>query len=546
MSWMTPYLVLLYISAMISVALALLLWPRRSAPGAKPLIVLLLAVAEWALGSAFQLSQPTLSGQLFFSRLQYLGITLIPLAWLIFTMQFAGRQIADRQRQLTGAGLLGLCIEPLLINILVWTNEAHHLIWSQASLLPGYSMPHLALTFQTGFWIHAIYSYVIILVGIYKLVHSYLYSTPRFRRQIASLIIAALLPLVLNFLFVLGVSPIRRLDMTPIAFIFTGLALAWGVRRYWLFELLPLARTIVVDALAEGVLVLDLDPRVVDLNQAACQVFGSLPGQMIGRPAKQVFSRWPAILSRINSLAEAAPHSTFTGVKPLRIDSDGRDHHYEVRVSSIQEPYGAVLGWLVILTDITEHVLAAEALRSSEKRFRQVAEAERLRLAELLAITHIGQEINSVLDLNRVFNSIVRHAAHTSNSDACGVFIYYPDKRCFFLEAAYGVGDGLIEACNLEGVPLEGSIVGQAVLEKHPVQLADTHEEPGYGMRAIAEIENIRAILALPMYKGDEVIGGIVLWNRQPQPFSHEREVCLQALSQQSITAIVNARMFKL
>jgi PAS domain S-box-containing protein len=547
MSWMPPpYLILLYISAMISVVLALLLWPRRSVPGVKPLIVLLLAVAEWALGSAFQLGQPTLSGQLFISRLQYLGITLIPPAWLIFTMQFAGRLSASRQRQLTGAGLLGLCIEPILVNVLVWTNEAHHLIWSQASLLPGYSIPRLALTFQIGFWVHAIYSYVIILVGIYQLVRSYLYSAPRFRRQVASLIIAALLPLVLNFLFVFGISPIHRLDMTPVAFIFTGLALAWGVRRYWLFELLPLARTIVVDALAEGVLVLDLDQRVVDLNQAACQIFGSLPGQMIGSPAKQVFSHCPATLSRINTLAEAAPHSAGTRVEPLRIDLDGQDRHYEVRISSIQEPYGAILGWLVILTDITEHVLAAEALRSSEERFRQVAEAERLRVAELLAITRIGQEINSVLDLNQVFNSIVRHAAQTSNSDACGLFIYYPDKRRFFLEAAYGVGDGLIEACNLEGVPVEGSIVGQAVLEKHPVQLADTHEKPDYGMRAIAEIENIRAILALPMYKGGEVIGGLVLWNRQPQHFSHEREVFLQALSQQSINAIVNARLFKL
>lgn len=566
MSWISPYLILLSISATISVALTLLLWPRRSAPGVKPLIVLLLAVAEWALGSALQLSQPTLNGQLFFSRLQYLGIALIPIAWLTFTIQFAGLQpgirhtthrqsagqmAAERRGQLARMHLLILCIEPILVNLLAWTNETHHLIWSRASLSPGYPLPHLALTFQVGFWVHSAYSYVIILLGIFQLWRSYLYSASRFRRQILSLIVAALLPMVLNFLFLIGVSPIPHLDMTPIAFIFTGLVLAWAVRRYWLFELLPLARTIVVDALTEAVFVFDLDQRLVDLNKVACRILDSSPGQVIGKTAKQVFSPWPEILSLLNLLTGEGSHSNGseknTGkIDPLQVEMDGQTRYYEVRAAPIQKSYGSVLGCLVIWTDITKHVLAAEALRSSEERFRLAAEAESRRVAELLAITRIGQEINSVLDLNQVFNSIVQHAAQTSNSDACGLFIYYPDKKRFFLEAAYGVGDELIDACNLEGVAVEGSVVGQAVVAKHPAQVADIREEPGYGMRAIADLENIRAVLALPIFKGDDVLGSIVLWNRQPQRFSSEREVFLQVLSQQSVNAIVNARLFKL
>jgi PAS domain S-box-containing protein len=711
---------------------------------------------------------------------------------------------------------------------LVWTNDYHHLIWSRAVLMPGYTVPRLVLTFQAGFWIHAAYSYAIILVGIYQLVRSYLASAPRLRPQILSLIIAALLPMVLNILFVVGFSPIPHLDMTPIAFVFTGLTLAWGLRRYWLFGLLPLARTIVLDTLADGVLVLDTHHRLVDMNQAACQIFDSSPGDLMGRPASQVFSRWPVILSKIDSLAAEPSLSPGTeknvdGVEALQVDSYLPGRHYEVQVLPIQEANSALLGWLVIWTDITPYILAAEALQASEERYRQsvekspnpifsvdregriqswnpacesafqygpeilgcpcreifaddltlqkaeglisrvfeeafsardvdlsyrcrdgsslftlsrvypiiddegrvhtcvfantdisqrrttelalrrqlqeisvlhtisaacvdaqdedeliehvtdiigealfpsnfgillpdeqsgglrlhpsyrglpeefkghfiepghgitwavaqsgrpirmddvaqdplytcfyfqarselcvpikagervigiinaeseqpraftesderiltilagqlstaigrlrAAQAERHRVAELLSITRIGREINSVLDLNQVLNSIVQHAAQTSRSDACGLFIYHPENGRLYLEATYGVGRALVEACNLEGVPVEGSVVGRAVLDKRPVQIVDIYEEPEYPMRSIADIENIRAILAVPMYKGDEVIGGLVLWNRTPQRFPYEREAFLQALSQQSVNAIFNARLFKL
>jgi GAF domain-containing protein/ActR/RegA family two-component response regulator len=198
-------------------------------------------------------------------------------------------------------------------------------------------------------------------------------------------------------------------------------------------------------------------------------------------------------------------------------------------------------------TESDERILTilAGQLSTAIERLR-AAEAERRRVAELLSITRIGREINSVLDLNQVLNLIVEHAAQTSSSDACGLFIYRPENERLYLEATYGVGQALVDACNLEGIPVEGSVVGQAVLEKRPVQVVDIYEEPDYQMQPIAAIENIRAILALPMYKGDEVIGGLVLWNRTPQRFQHEREAFLQALSQQSVNAIINARLYKL
>ena len=64
-------------------------------------------------------------------------------------------------------------------------------------------------------------------------------------------------------------------------------------------------------------------------------------------------------------------------------------------------------------------------------------------------------------------------------------------------------------------------------------------------MLVAAEMENIHAILALPMLRGDEPIGGFVIWRHQPHSFSQEEVRFMQALANQSVNAVENARLFE-
>ncbi len=56
---MTIYFGLPVLTSIVSVVVAYLIWPKRSAPGAKALILLMLAVSEWSLGYAMELIAPT-------------------------------------------------------------------------------------------------------------------------------------------------------------------------------------------------------------------------------------------------------------------------------------------------------------------------------------------------------------------------------------------------------------------------------------------------------------------------------------------------------
>ena len=70
------------------------------------------------------------------------------------------------------------------------------------------------------------------------------------------------------------------IDPTPFAFAVTGVALTWALLRQQFLDIMPVARAAVFEGMRDGVLVLDTDNRIVDLNPEAERMIGKsrLPG----------------------------------------------------------------------------------------------------------------------------------------------------------------------------------------------------------------------------------------------------------------------------
>ncbi len=198
---------------------------------------------------------------------------------------------------------------------------------------------------------------------------------------------------------------------------------------------------------------------------------------------------------------------------------------------------GAKRGWTPDEVTFASQVadLVAQTLLSADLRRRA---------DELAAITRVSREITSVPDLPQVLVSIARHAAKLSNSDASGVYAFGPDGR-LYLEAGYGVSQRFMQAVNVEGIPLNRGAIGRAVAGRCPIQIPDTLSEPNYSFETLTEMERIRGILAVPMLKDKEIIGGIVLWHRAPRHFDPQEVAFIQALAQQCVNAVENARLFE-
>lgn len=180
--------------------------------------------------------------------------------------------------------------------------------------------------------------------------------------------------------------------------------------------------------------------------------------------------------------------------------------------------------------------------RAAEQQ--SAAEALRQQAEELATITNLSRQVTAVSDLQQVLTVIARTTAELAQSDASGV--YLPDETGVLrLAVGYGVSRAFIETLNVTGLrPGEGAL-GRAIIERRPIQVPDT--QVGYDPRfaALVRDEGIRAILAVPMFRNDHLTGGIVLWHRQPRQFAPSEIAFLQAVAQQCVNAIENARLLQ-
>jgi hypothetical protein len=102
------------LGAAIALGLTVFAWRRREVPGMGALLLLGLAVAEWAIVDALDTFAPTLELKYLFTKLQYVGIGLVPIGWLALALHYRGRA-----HWLTRWRRLLLCVEPCLTLALV-------------------------------------------------------------------------------------------------------------------------------------------------------------------------------------------------------------------------------------------------------------------------------------------------------------------------------------------------------------------------------------------------------------------------------------------
>ncbi len=383
----TLYLLSLIISAAVAVALAFYLWQRRSTPGATPAIWLMLAVVVWSLGYVLQFKSTELSGQIFATNIQYLGIVTVPVMWFVFSLEYTGHD-----KWLTRRNLFLLAIVPFVTVVLAWTNSFHGLMWYGRHLETTGPFTVIAKTYGLWFWVHTSYSYLLMLFGMLILLRR-LFRPPRlYRGQSIALLICVVVPLVWNVLYIFQLAPIYRLDLTPSAFTISGLAMAFGLFRFRLLDVIPVARDAIIECMSDGVIVLDRQNRFVDLNLAAEHIVGYPTSEIIGQPVDCVLSGQPELVELLRDVTEARVE--------VVIKKGETQRYYESHISPLHDRRGRLTGRLIILRDITEHKLI-------EMRNKELE--EKAYLANRLAA--IGEMASGIAhEINNPLASVIGYA----------------------------------------------------------------------------------------------------------------------------------------
>ena len=341
----------LLVSVAMMAGLVVGVWRRRPAPGATEFAIHTIAVAAWALSYALEIIAPGLGAKLVFAKLSYLGIAFVPVTILLSTRRFVGRHPPLRPGRIAA-----LCALPLLTLIFALTNgRGGGLQWSSVQLVEGAGV--LRVTPGPWYWISAAYGYVLYLTAIAGIVGGLAHGPRLLRRQSLVLLVASIVPSAANLFYLSGLSRVPYLDLTPFAFgVSTGI-FAWYFRRLGFFDLVPVAREIVVEEMRDGLVVLDWQGRIVDLNPAAERLLGVRTGRALGRRLEAVLPEAQELADRLRE----GPGAARLSMEVARPDA-GETRWFELAAAPLRDRGRRLAGDLVVLRDVTERVAAARVL----------------------------------------------------------------------------------------------------------------------------------------------------------------------------------------
>lgn len=361
-----PYIWPLIVSACISLSLGIYaVLSRKNAKGSVSFILSMVIVTIWSGANSLEMAGADFSTKLFWANMQYFAYCYSPVTLLALCMQFTGYD-----KWIQNQKVLWLAALPTIIVALVWTDELHGLIRSDMHLDYSGLFPVIAKKYGPVFFIHAAYSHLLNITAWGLLIRTVFFRNTIYRKQATALLIGMSLIVIPNILYILGFSPVKRFDITPVFFGPAGLIIAWGIFRFKMFDLVPLARTTVIETMDAGVMVLDLQDRIRDINPSFEKIIGLTAAQVSSKRAEEVCSMIP-------ELAESCRDRSLTHTE-FSINTQGLLKNYEVLLSPLTDNKGVLIGRLIVIYEITEKKQAQLAFLEQQRRLAVIEEKQRM------------------------------------------------------------------------------------------------------------------------------------------------------------------------
>lgn len=300
---------------------------------------------------------------IWFENIIYIGTCFLPLTVFFTSLMFTNTKITFKKSYLL------LLVIPILSLIVLWTNDLHHLFYIQ------YSSSFTDTIYGPYFYVHSVYTYLLLIIGIGRLLIFSIRNAGFFSKQSLLISIGLACPVIVN---VLG-SFLKLIPMTvfvtPISFSVSIICFALAIFKFDFLGIAPIALRKIADRMSDSYLVLNDDGTITDCNQTFLVTFKikdiSLRGQNFDEFCKSNKINYGKIKNAIAKTKDSK--------KTVSFEFHARRIHkiFSVEVNTIYSD-GVPLGTLILFKDITQHIEDMETIKNNQDIL-----VERERLASL-------------------------------------------------------------------------------------------------------------------------------------------------------------------
>ncbi|ELZ91939.1 putative signal-transducing histidine kinase [Haloferax mucosum ATCC BAA-1512] len=304
----------------------------------------------WSICLVFQIQATTLSEKVFWVDISWIGVVVIPVAWLAFSLDYTGRD-----QYLRPAYFAVVVVIPAITVGLTLTSDYHTLLYRDSWLVIQNGVLRLGQAVGPWFWVITVYTYLLGLLGSIPIFGLLTSEMRPFRGQSVALLLGTLAPWASNVFYLLGVFDTSGLDPTPVAFSISGVAYLAAVTRFQLFGASPSpthrARRLVFTQMHDGAVVVDRQDTIVDMNEPAAAILGGEQTQVLGMPSASVIPSYDML-----PMDGEAP-------EPLSIETPNGTNRYDVSVTRIDDVHGRFLGRVISFHDVSEILRERQRLK---------------------------------------------------------------------------------------------------------------------------------------------------------------------------------------
>jgi signal transduction histidine kinase/ActR/RegA family two-component response regulator len=148
----------------------------------------------------------------------------------------------------------------------------------------------------------------------------------------------------------------------------------------------------------------------------------------------------------------------------------------------------------------------------------------------------------SAADPETVLTTIVESAQRLCRSDAA--YLCLVEKGVYQLIKSTGLTEESIRFIAEHPMPVDrDTLIGRVGLDRRTQQIPDVLADPDYGRQDLQRVAGFRTTMGAPMMLDDEVVGALVLWRNEVNPFEEREMAIVTAFAGQAAMAVNGVKL---